>query len=141
MSYLQMITIKCKTLFDITFTGITGRFRPSLLSFIDRSGCLIDTQEKWNYARNQQRNFETLIQLISLRIQPLNLTDPVKRIEHYEFTFDVETTDAFLDNGDELGLLRKDCAGVPMLINLDEFGKLAPVLSYQTNVWFEKIEE
>jgi hypothetical protein len=139
-----MIRIKCKTLFDITLTGVTGRFRPSVLPFVDRSGCKIDTQDKWNYARNQQRNLETLIQLISLRSQPLNLTDPIKREEYYEFTFDVETVDAYLDNNDELFLLRRDCEGVPMLVNLDEFEKIDSVLcciGQRPNVWFERISE
>lgn len=135
--------VKCTTLFDITFTGVTGRFRPSTIPFVDQSGCKIDTQDKWNYARNQQRNFETLVQLISLRTQPLNLTTPVKAADIYEFTFETETVDVYLDNGDDLGLLRKDCEGVPMLTKLDESGNLEPVLHSleRPNIWFEKLEK
>ena len=73
--------IKCKTLFDITFTGVTGRFSVSAIPFKDRTGREIKNIDNWNFARNQQRNYETLLQLLSLRTQPMNISNPKQTIK------------------------------------------------------------
>lgn len=133
--------IKCRTLFDISLTGVTGRFRTNALPFVDKAGRLVDNIDDWNYSRNQQRNFETLIQIISLRTQPMNISTPVKSGDYFEFTFTVETTDVFLDNSDELALLATDSSGVPMLVKLGEKSDLESILRPNTNIWFELIEK
>ena len=71
-----MIKIKVCTLFDITTTGVTGHFKTSRIPFTDRAGHRIDTVDAWNRARNQQRNWETLTQLIQLRTQIDNVVEP-----------------------------------------------------------------
>ena len=68
--------IQGRTLFDCSPTGITGHFRSSQIPFEDRVGQSIRNIEDWNRARNQQRNWETLQQMISLRAQPYILQVP-----------------------------------------------------------------
>ena len=68
----------CQTVFDLTHTGITGHFKNARMPFVDQTGQLIDSQESWNRARNQQRNLETIVQILSLRTQIFNITDPIK---------------------------------------------------------------
>ena len=107
------------TLVDITDTGVTR----------SRSG-----QEK---QRNQQRNWETLIQVLSLRTQPQEMDGPY--INEYEitsdsifgemyqgkhlvwhFSFGVEAVNVFKNNKSDYGLLYEDFAEVPIIQGLDE---------------------
>lgn len=55
------------TLVDITATGFHRNYRPENSQL---------TAAEWHYTRNQQRNWDTVIQLIGLRSQPINVTDP-----------------------------------------------------------------
>ena len=120
-----MQRISCHTLFDITRTGILNRARPG--------DDIIDAQE-WYKQRNTQCNFDTVIQVISLRSQPdivsypkkteinlnsthvfgsdfkSNLTVPV-----WTFDFEIQQPSVFDDDIQELGYLYKDCQGVPMV--------------------------
>ena len=66
----------CKTLFDITATGVTGHYKSSRVPFQDLTGTSITNEISWNRARNQQRNWETITQLISLRTQISELQTP-----------------------------------------------------------------
>jgi len=68
--------ILCRTLFDCSATGVTGHYRPSQVPFEDSAGNTIANQHDWMFARNQQRNWETLNQLISLRTQVFDV-EPV----------------------------------------------------------------
>ena len=132
--------IVCYTLFDVTKTGINFRNRfdtktdPTLLK-----------------QRNQQSNFETILQVVGMRSQPENISDSeilsvkidelskynfgylyskkylknVKTVTLWKFTFEVDRVAVF-DNGiTELGYLLQDCDGVPMIINLEETVKLS----------------
>ena len=54
--------IRCRTLFDITETGVTGHFKPHRIPFRDNAGQQISDQVTWDRARNQQRNLETISQ-------------------------------------------------------------------------------
>ena len=81
--------IRCRTLFDITATGITGHHKPSRIPFTDNSGQLILDERSWNRGRNQQRNWETLTQLISLRTQA-DYDYPVRRRDHWTFVFSID---------------------------------------------------
>ena len=87
--------IICQTLFDCTYTGVTGHFRIAQIPFADRTGTVIRTEEQWYRARNQQRNWETLMQVISLRTQPLNLTIPTLKDGKWEFEFGADNPGPF----------------------------------------------
>ena len=128
--------ILCRTYFDCSATGVTGHFRPSQIPFNDRVGQLIKHQGDGNYARNQQRNWETVNQLIALRTQPDNVT-PLPNLDGvWQFEFEVETPGVY---GEDLELLQADCEGVPMLTGLGETASSTKVLVTQgqlQNLWF-----
>ena len=113
--------IKCYTLFDITKTGITSRTKSS------------DDVSDWVTKRNTQCNFDTILQIISLRSQPEVVKNPEKitindksifgflynseKLSYsWVFEFEVQHSSVF-DNGIEnLGALYLDCDNVPMII-------------------------
>lgn len=108
--------VRCSTLFDITKTGVSNR-RGSLDS--------IDELQK---ERKQQSNFETVLQIISLRCQPEDISDPTvelddthwRNIKCWSFSFAVPGGQIFSDGGDRFAHLMDDCNGVPMFTGLDE---------------------
>ena len=128
--------IVCTTTFDITVTGVTGHYKVSRVPFRDRAGREITTERDWNRSRNQQRNWETLQQLLSLRTQVFSATVPTRRGHTWQFEFEVESQDVY---GQDLELLRSDCEGVPMLTGLGETVSSTKVLETQgagQNLWF-----
>jgi len=131
--------IQCRTTFDITATGVTGHFRSSRLPFTDLAGKAIANERDWNRSRNQQRNWETLQQLISLRTQ-VNIQQPIKTADCWEFEFDFETHSVFDDGTDLLGTLKADCFGVPMLTRLEESQDPGSTLCSDQNIWFTVLE-
>jgi hypothetical protein len=131
----------CQTLFDITATGVTGHFRPTRMPFTDQSGQEIRDQDAWNRSRNQQRNWETLTQIIGLRTQIFDLQAPVRDRggTTWMFEFETELDGVFGPESDPTQILREDAEGVPMLLNLDNRSDLAPVIVTQgseQNIWF-----
>jgi hypothetical protein len=128
--------IQCQTLFDITATGTTGHVKPSRMPFTDHTGTRIINIESWNHSRNQQRNWETITQLISLRTQIDNLTTPVKVNNLWQFEFEVDNENLFYNETDPLAILKEDCTGVPMLTALDETVTGDVFLSVDKNIWF-----
>ena len=114
------------TLVDITETGVTR----------DRGN-----QE---HQRNQQRNWETIIQCISLRAQPIDLVQKVQELDleglefgemytgkHrvWTFAFVAEHEDVYSKNGDPVGLLEDSVDTVPVITGLDETARfLLPIL-------------
>ena len=136
--------ILCRTLFDCSRTGVTGTFRSSEIPYTDRAGQLVDNHQDWNRSRNQQRNYETLLQIFGLRTQPQEITQPVCNNGVWQFSFESESEGVFEmhSNSDPLAGLKLDCDGVPMMLNLTEQPGLAPVLTThgeQQNIWFETI--
>ena len=132
---------KCSTRFDITATGVTGHFKQSRVPFTDRAGNKITNADSWNRSRNQQRNWETLTQLISLRTQILDLTDPENQADLWTFEFATES-DVFHDGIDPVGVLRLDSGGVPMVRDLDNAPDIDSTLvtsGAKQNVWFVPI--
>jgi len=148
--------IRCYTLFDITKTGIVNRKPP-----INGSAEQI---KKWEQSRNTQSNFDTVIQIVSLRSQPEEISTPLaKKIElkksgYFGFAFDTEEKkksmwevefsilhhSVFNDGLDELGFLYNDCNGVPMIKVGTEWNKLPLVLDTTPefkNIHFEIIDE
>ena len=133
--------IQCKTYFDCSPTGVTGHYRVSSIPFRDRVGKTIESQAQWNYSRNQQRNWETLNQLISLRTQPENIT-PARELQGiWTFEFEVEQPLVYSESGvvGDLTTLINECNGVPMITGLTESRTKINVLSTRgddQNIWF-----
>ena len=130
----------CKTYFDITATGVTGHYKSSRVPFQDLTGVRIENETSWNRARNQQRNWETITQLISLRTQISELQNPKKDKTTWSFEFESETPYVFGPEDNPTELLLSDSAGVPMLIGLGNIKKLAPLLIVSgpdQNIWFD----
>jgi hypothetical protein len=128
--------IQCQTLFDITATGTTGHVKPSRMPFTNHAGTRITDIESWNHSRNQQRNWETVTQLISLRTQVNNLSMPVKINDLWQFEFEVDNDDLFSADTDPLAVLKEDCTGVPMLTGLNESAINNVFLAIDKNIWF-----
>jgi hypothetical protein len=131
----------CFTLFDITATGVTGHYKQSRIPFNDQSGAEISTESTWNHARNQQRNWETIQQVISLRTQINNATPPVKQEQGWYFEFETDTPDVFGTQDNPVTILVQDADLVPMLIGLLEHKKAGPTLHTQgprQNIWFKQ---
>jgi hypothetical protein len=134
----------CQTLFDITPTGVTGHFRVTRVPFQDRAGQHIVDQDTWNRSRNQQRNWETLTQILSLRTQLFDITLPVRDTSgtSWMFEFETEQEGVFGDLEDPVSVLRADAEGVPMLLDLNNRSDLVPMLrtlGAQQNIWFAPI--
>ena len=110
--------IKIHTDFDITNTGVVRNYRAGLLPQTV-AGNIINSESEWTKLRRQQANWETLIQVISLRTQPLNIRTTVNK-SSWTLEFDVDYIDVFGKNGDPLGLLKEDIGNVPLLTGLDE---------------------
>lgn len=136
----------CRTMFDCTYTGVTGNYRAGHTAFVDRSGRVVDTLATWNFARNQQRNWETLLQMISLRAQPVIVKYPLHNQGQWHFEFDVESAGVYSStaNSNNVDILLAECQGIPMIVNLTEAAKLEPSLitaGEKQNIWFESINK
>lgn len=128
--------IRCSTLFDITQTGVDNHNRTVVWPYTTRTGLTITNQGDLLRARNQQRNLDTIIQVVSMRTQPLDISD-IEVLEDqdpgawgfgiisqpakvWSFTFNVESKGIWHSHGDDLYWLKSDTQGVPMLVNLTE---------------------
>lgn len=146
--YTMPFSVRCYTLFDITKTGITNRRNVQ------------NPDPIWQKERNTQCNFDTILQVISLRSQPENITDPKKIIINFTefnkfgFLFDEETEptpcwtfdftvnfhSVFDDGIDMFGYLYQDCDGVPMIAIDTQWDKLPQFLDSNPelrNIYFE----
>jgi len=131
----------CQTLFDITATGVTGHCKITRMPFGDRAGQEIRDTESWNRSRNQQRNWETITQILGLRTQLFDLTDPVLDITgtRWMFEFETESEGIYGAEDDPTQVLRADAEGVPMLIALNNDPDVDPYLvtsGSRQNIWF-----
>lgn len=130
----------CRTQFDITATGVRSNFNQNRVPFVDDAGQKIQDQSDWHRSRNQQRNWETINQLISLRTLPIHITRPQmfekSGCKSWQFEFSVENIGQIELEGDALGALKKDCHGVPMILGLDETYKNESFLILDTNISF-----
>lgn len=134
----------CRTLFDITITGITGHFKSAHMPFRDRAGQVIQDSASWNRSRNQQRNWETLTQILSLRTQLFALTTPIQDQTGtcWMFEFETETAGVYGAEDDPTRVLREDANGVPMLRELNNTPDIETVLVTEgpaQNIWFSPI--
>ena len=130
------------TLFDITRTGTTRNFNPSIMPFTDMAGVNICDHSSWQKSRNQQRNWDTLLQLLGLRMQIETFTDPVVihadistygfgegigKIWHVTCTFNYDNP-----------FLLEDCLNVPMITGLNESAVIAPHHFSTSNISIRK---
>lgn len=117
------------TLVDITATGITRH------------------RAEQEMERNQQRNWDTVLQCIGLRAQPQMIEEPVCReflIDEttvfgemyygkqkvWVFTFGVDSDDVFLHDDDPVGGLDKDFSQVPVICGLEETARFILPIFY-----------
>jgi hypothetical protein len=136
--------IQCQTLFDCTRTGVTGAFRASEIPYQDRASQSVTNHDDWTRSRNQQRNYETLLQIFGLRTQPQEISQPECVNGMWQFSFESENEGVFgvHNSTDPLAGLKIDCEGVPMMLNLTEKSSTGPVLitqGAQQNIWFDAI--
>ena len=111
------------------------------MPFRDDAGREIATPDAWHRSRNQQRNWETINQIIALRTLPESISDPV-RVEHdganlWHFKFTIENPTTIEIDGDPVGALLQDCQDVPMLTGLDEDAGVDACLIPGHNIHFE----
>lgn len=138
------MNILCRTLFDCSRTGTTGHFRIGAVPYADATGTVIRNIGDWTLSRNQQRNFETILQMISLRAQPDVVSDPVEQAGMWSFEFAVESAGVYSATG-QLGstdALTAECAGTPMIVGLREQPNLDAWMitqGHRQNIWFEPI--
>lgn len=118
------------TLVDITATGI------------------IRHRDDVELERNQQRNWETVLQCIGLRAQPQLIDGPHcneldidqdsifgeyfygTKQKVWIFSFGVEPTDVFLVDNDSVGYLNKDFSQVPIICGLEETARFILPIFY-----------
>jgi hypothetical protein len=117
------------TLVDITATGVTRH------------------RVEQELERDQQRNWETVLQCIGLRAQPQLIDGPFcdeytvddtsffgemyyGKQKVWLFSFGVEFDDVFLLDGDPVGQLDKDFAQVPIISGLDETARFILPIFY-----------
>ena len=147
--------IRCQTLFDITKTGILNRRTPINLP--------PDKILEWEQNRSRQSNFDTIVQVISLRTQPENISNPIlsevdfknennfgflfeneEPQKMWSFTFTISYSNVYNDGIDDLGHLYYDCDGVPMLKLNNDWDKLPNFLDVSPelrNICFEVIAD
>jgi hypothetical protein len=145
--------IRCQTLFDITQTPYSNR-RGMLEAEPDQDAVK---------QRMQQANFETILQIISMRSQPENISSPTvvptklgpespwgnayrskKAIPSWQFEFTVNYKQVFAQNDQKLGALLQDCRGVPMIKDLGEWPLIETTLNTSPelrNIVFEIVDE
>lgn len=143
--------IGCWTLFDITQTGVLNRARPVDNDIVN-----------WIYRRNTQCNFDTLLQIISLRSQPdvLKSPEPLEiscytqkswfgknyvtsfPIKCWKFEFEVHHAKVFQENDELFAALYKDCQGVPMIrcdTQIENLPDLLDISENFKNIHFEEL--
>jgi hypothetical protein len=122
--------IRCYTLFDITSTGVLNRSKPP-----------VDADDTWMLKRNTQCNFDTVLQVISLRSQPEVIKHPERnngdpkcfgflhKVSYYwVFEFEIQHPSVFENGVEQLGGLYSDCENVPMIRILDDYKNMEPFL-------------
>lgn len=131
--------IRCSTRFDITATGVKRGFKAEARDS-DREN---QSRGIWQRQRNQQSNWETINQIISLRTLPEEISQPRRDDQNiWSFEFTVPDVHSLGNDSDELCLLREDAHGVPMLTGLDEeqsTGEFVNTDNQDRNTWFDII--
>lgn len=125
--------IKVNTCFDITETGIKRPYKGQPLpSKLGRT--VVNTVEEWNIKRRQQNNLETIMQCLSMRGTPEDVTSPTNNNGIWSFSFEIRDPGVY---GDNLEFLEQDTSGIPMVSGLTETAEVGAYLS-PSNIWFEQ---
>lgn len=132
------LSIRVTTDFDCRPTGVTGHFRPNILPITDQQGQAVTNQATWLRSRNQQRNWETIMQLISLYTQPLRVSRVRVQNLRWQFDFDADQEEVFRLGDDPVGRLKQACTGVPVINYVEQ--ELTTLLRPDVNIWFESVE-
>lgn len=137
------VTVICHTLFDITATGVRNHTSAARRPFRDQAGQQVETDQQWIRSRNQQRNWDTVNQILALRTLPERVTAPSVITNgdrtQWQFEFDIPDLSAVSEGADWLGLLRRDADQVPMITGLGEGTGLDAMLHTNgdlINIWF-----
>jgi hypothetical protein len=130
-------SIQITTDFDCRPTGVTGHYRENLLPFTDQLGQHIIDIPTWVRSRNQQRNWETIMQLIGLYTQPVRVSRVRAKDQRWQFEFDTDFDDVFTINDDPVGRLRQACDGVPIINYVEQ--QLTTLLRPGVNIWFDPL--
>ena len=133
--------IQCRTLFDITVTGVTNNSHRNRIPFVDAAGQSVNDLGAWNRSRNQQRNWETLNQLISLRMLPVDITPPICDGGSWSFSFGVERPETIEQGAVPLGAIKSDCEQVPMITGLGEKSNCGATLQVGHNIEFSLLDQ
>lgn len=133
--------ILCKTIFDCRRTDVTGRLKLDQMPFVDHAGQTVRNQADWLRSRNQQRNYETLLQVFGLRTQPMNISLPEQQQQFWQFTFESENEQVFAQDGDPLGCLKQDVETVPMVADITSSSSASVLYPSgpNQNIWFELV--
>ena len=129
------MSIQITTDFDCRPTGVTGHYRENLLPFTDQLGQSVTNMTTWVRSRNQQRNWETIMQLISLYTQPVRVSQVRAKDQRWQFEFDTDFDDVFAINDDPVGRLLQACDGVPVINYVEQ--QLTTLLHPGVNIWFD----
>jgi hypothetical protein len=126
-------------LFDITATAVTGHQRNTEYPYISKSGIQIRNAQELAQARNQQRNLDTILQLVGMRTQIFEVTAPEVVTENisefawagdnakvWKFSFEIEPQSQWTVDNDEFWVLKNDSHNTPMLLGLTETAKMNP---------------
>ena len=147
--------VRCYTLFDITQTGVLPRRQPINLDE--------EKLKQWIHSRNTQSNYDTILQVVSLRSQPENHSAASKievnfnEFKNFGFLFDEEENQpcwyfdfsiahksVFTNGITEFGALDNDCSSVPMIKTETAWTKLPAFLDTTPelrNIYFEVISD
>lgn len=131
------MSIQITTDFDCRPTGVTGHYRENLLPFTDQLGQSVTDMSTWVRSRNQQRNWETIMQLISLYTQPVRVSQVRAKDQRWQFEFDTDFDDVFAINDDPVGRLLQACDGVPVINYVEQ--QLTTLLHPGVNIWFNAL--
>jgi len=129
--------IICSTKFDITATGVRHRHNRSAPTAYSESDS--GTNRDWYRQRNQQRNWETVNQILSLRTLPEEITEPERQGDQWQFSFVIPDIAQTTLNTDPVGLIRQDIEQVPMITGLEESPGCLPYFratGEDANIWF-----
>lgn len=135
-STTKKVEIYC--LFDITASGVSSQHKNTAFPVITKQGQQITDPVALAQARNQQRNFDTLLQLLSLRTQIFEIKNPEltatppqqfhDKDRVWRMEFEIEPQSQWLVDNDDFWMLKQDSNGTPMIVGLTESPGLAPVL-------------
>jgi len=112
--------------------------------FRDQTNNHIIDELSWNQARNQQRNWETIQQIIGLRAQATVVQVPKHINNRWQFVFEVDSPGVYSGTGvlGDLDSLLHECAGIPMCATSNKILGLQPQLitaGANQNIWFKTI--